>query len=287
MQIELNKCFNENAISTLKRMPDDFLDLTVTSPPYDSAREYKNKIDKTWGKAVWEPIISELYRVTKPGGVVVWVVGDMTVDGSETLSSFKQALFLKECGFNIHDTMIYYRTTPFPSNVRYNQVFEYMFVASKGKPNTFNHAFKQFKTDKTMAVSHPGSYAASVTYRDKDGKTRHVDKNGMERIALSQSNKLKTAENIWYYSVGYMNSTKDKYAFEHPAIFPEQLAADHIDSWSKVGDIVYDPFAGSGTTLKMAKLLGRSFLGSEISEEYHKICTQRVGNVKNIQNGLF
>ena len=137
--MELNKIYNEDCLETMARMNDNFIDLTVTSPPYDNLRTYNDNIDETWGEHVWKPIIKELFRVTKNGGIVVWVVGDATINGSETGTSFKQALYAKDIGFNLHDTMIYEKAGfSNPSNNRYHQVFEYMFIFSKGRPKTFN-----------------------------------------------------------------------------------------------------------------------------------------------------
>ena len=134
--MEINKIYNENCLDTMASMPDGLVDLTVTSPPYDNLRLYSGEM--LWNEDVWKSIIKELYRVTKQGGVVVWIVGDATVKGSESGTSFRQALFFKEIGFNLHDTMIYRKVNPIPlTHNRYEQAFEYMFVFSKGKPNTF------------------------------------------------------------------------------------------------------------------------------------------------------
>ncbi len=118
----------------MKELSDKSVDLTVTSPPYDDLREYGGH---SWG---FEGIAKELFRVTKDGGVVVWVVGDQTIDGSETCTSDRQKLYFKDvCGFNVHDTMIYVKNGfPFPEATRYQPIFEYMFVLSKGRPLTFN-----------------------------------------------------------------------------------------------------------------------------------------------------
>jgi site-specific DNA-methyltransferase (adenine-specific) len=241
----------------MARMPDNFIDLTVTSPPYDNLRTYNDNIDKTWSQDVWQSIIKGLFRVTKEGGVVVWVVGDATINGSETGTSFRQALYAMDCGFNLHDTMIYNRQNRPLTHNRYEQHFEYMFIFSKGKPNTFNPIKKP--TIKQGNVQ--------MTIRNKDGEkeTRHKKRNSECIIG-----------NVWRINVGNNISTKDDFAFEHPAIFPEQLANDHIISWSKENDLIYDPFMGSGTTAKMAKINNRNWIGSEISAEYCEIIEKRL-----------
>ena len=248
----------------MARMPDGFIDLTVTSPPYDNLRDYHNDVSEKWGPAIWEPIIKDLYRVTKDGGVVVWVVGDATINGSETGTSFRQALWAMECGFNLHDTMIYQRPTLFPGNVRYSQDFEYMFVFSKGKPSTIN--IIRDRLNKNLG----NLDKKKLTIRLKDGKTLSDKANG--RIV----GKYGERSNIWAIHAGYLISSPDKIAYEHHAIFPEKLAADHIYSWSNEGDLVYDPFMGSGTTAKMAHLQKRNWIGSELSQEFTDLAYKRL-----------
>ena len=248
-----------DCLEGLKQLDDESIDLTVTSPPYDDLRKYNNNFD-------FENIAKELYRVTKDGGVVVWVVADKTKNGSETGTSFKQALFFKDIGFNLHDTMIYMSDKPPLTHNRYEQKFEYMFVFSKGKPKTFNPIMEECK------------YAGS----DKKARTfRHTGDELQETHIKNKVNKEKIKGNVWYFSTGYNKSTKDIIAFKHPAIFPEQLANDHIISWSNEGDTVLDIFSGSGTTAKMAKLNGRNFIGFEISKEYCDMANTRVQYADN------
>ena len=246
---------NCNCVDGMKMIEDNTIDLTVTSPPYDDLRKYKGfSFD-------FENVAKELYRVTKDGGVVVWVVADKTKNGSETGTSFKQALFFKDIGFNLHDTMIYMSDKPPLTHNRYEQKFEYMFVFSKGKPKTFNPIMEECK------------YAGS----DKKARTfRHTGDELQETHIKNKVNKEKIKGNVWYFSTGYNKSTKDIIAFKHPAIFPEQLANDHIISWSNEGDTVIDIFSGSGTTAKMAKLNNRNYIGFEISKEYCDIAEERL-----------
>lgn len=254
--IELNKIYNENCLHTMQRMPNNCIDLTVTSPPYDKLRDYKGY------KFPFKHIARHLYRVTKFGGVVVWVVGDATINGSETGTSFKQALYFKEVGFNIHDTMIYEKDgCPFPENIRYYQCYEYMFILSKGRPSVSN----LIRDRKNF-----WDVSKSSSTRSKNGETTNK-KNDVIRKSI-----LGTRFNIWRITNGFMKSSKDEISFNHPASFPEQLAADHIKSWSNEGDLIYDPFTGSGTTLKMAHLLKRNWIGSEISKEYCELAEKRL-----------
>lgn len=269
--MEINKLYCESNLDTMARMPNNFVDLTITSPPYDDLRTYNGY------SFPFEDIAKELYRVTKQGGVVVWVVGDATVNGSETGTSFKQALFFMQCGFNLHDTMIYNRNARFPENVRYYQEFEYMFVFSKGKPKCFN-PLTQRKTEGTIKDLKRRNKQKTKLRKDNEKviQNRFTEK--------SKNNDLRVRSNIWSYSVGGGKTSKDKIAFQHPAIFPEQLANDHIISWSKENDLIYDCFMGSGTTAKMAILNNRKYIGSEISAEYVEIAEQRIKNSINLFN---
>ena len=257
--LELNKTYCMDCLEGLKLLNDNSIDLTVTSPPYDDLRKYNGySFD-------FENIAKELYRVTKDGGVVVWVVGDKTKNGSETGTSFKQALYFKEIGFNLHDTMIYASDKPPLSHNRYEQKFEYMFIFSKGKPKTWNPIMEECK--------YAGSSKKARTFRHTGEELEETHNKGEVK-----SHKIKG--NIWFYSTGYQKSTKDKIAFKHPAIFPEQLVNDHIISWSNENDIVMDIFSGSGTTHKMALLNNRNFIGFEISQEYIDIEEERIKNIK-------
>jgi site-specific DNA-methyltransferase (adenine-specific) len=256
----INEIITGNNVEVLRGMPDGFIDLTVTSPPYDNLRDYKGySFD-------FEALANELYRVTKPGGVVVWIVGDAMINGSETGTSFKQALYFKEIGFNLHDTMIYEKNGGGArgSNLAYWQCFEYMFVFSKGKPCNFN------------PIEDRPNVKAGKTY--KTGGRRNVD-GSLTDTKIITAKQFGKRKNIWRIGTGKNVSTKDEIAFCHPAIFPEQLAEDHIVSWSNPCDIVLDPFGGSGTTAKMAKLSGRSFIHIDISEEYNEIARQRIEGV--------
>lgn len=267
--MEKNKIFNESCLITMSKMDNSSVDLVVTSPPYDDLRSYDkfisgNKTEHNGYSFPFEEIAKELYRVIKPGGVVVWVVGDATNKGSETGTSFRQALYFKECGFDIYDTMIYQKTgTPFPQKTRYNQVFEYMFVFSKGKPNTFNPIMKRNVT--------AGAVRNSRKFRNVDGEM-------IPGFNGKPINEWGIDNNIWIIKNGMYKSTKDVVAFEHPAIFPDELAYRHILTWSKENDLVYDPFMGSGTTAKCSKQLNRNWIGSEINCEYIKIAEDRIEN---------
>lgn len=231
--VEYNKIYNEDCLATMARMPDQYIDLVVTSPPYDNLREYEGfSFDS-------DATIKELFRITKSGGVVVWVVGDATIKGSETGSSFRQALKFMDVGFNLHDTMIYEKnSSTYPANVksvRYSQIFEYMFVFSKGRPKSIH-----------LIVDKPNKWAG------------HKDFSGILKNPVPD---FSPRNNIWKYTTSF-NGVK------HPAPYPLALAADHVVTWSNPGDMVYDPFMGSGTTARACIQLQRNYIGSEVSEDY-------------------
>jgi DNA modification methylase len=234
----------------MRQMPSGSIDLVVTSPPYDDLRTYGGHSWDFYGVA-WN-----LRRLLKPGGVIVWVVADQTKDGSETGTSMRQALHFQSIGMNLHDTMIYMSNKPPLTHRRYEQSWEYSFVVSKGKPATFHPLMRKTSTagglpgrfmqnagDSTYSVAHKKSRTGDETYRP----------------------------NAWYYHAG-----SDRTNGEHPAPFPEALARDHILSWSNHGDVVLDPFSGSGTTAKMARETGRHYIGIEVNPEYVEISRKRL-----------
>lgn len=251
-----------DCLEVMKTLNDECIDLTITSPPYDNLRDYNSKIN-------FKKIAKELYRITKKGGIVVWVVGDKVEKGSKSLSSYKQALLFNEIGFNVYDVIIYEKTSPSaPHKNRYFNSFEYMFVFSKRKPKTINLL-------KDRKNKYGGTYSGVVTKREKNGTLTTKGKKLINEYGIRT--------NIWSYAVGNNKSTTDKIAFKHPAIFPEKLAEDHILSWSDEGDTVLDCFMGSGTTGKMCKLLNRNFIGIELDKNYFEIAKERINNYKEVR----
>jgi len=258
----MTKLLHGDCLKFLLKIKDKVVNLTVTSPPYDNLRSY-NGNNELWSEDVWRRVIQELFRVTKIGGVVVWVVGDATIKGSETGTSFKQALWAMKCGFNLHDTMIYEKYQAcFGSRNCYLQSFEYMFIFSKGKPSSLNFIRDRENVQKGIQNITVGGIKKNGT-RPK----RH-------RKKLPAFGKRK---NIWKYSVGGGKTG-------HPAVFPEKLAYDHIISWSEEGDIVLDPFMGSGTTRVACKNLNRNFVGIELDKDYFEIAKKRITETE-VPNG--
>jgi DNA modification methylase len=250
--IELNRIYNEDCLEGMKRIPDNTIDLTVTSPPYDNLRTYNGNIAQ-WSFEKFQDIAKELYRVTKQGGVVVWIVADATIKGSETGTSFRQALYFKECGFNI-ETMIWEKTGCgcLGSNKFYGQNFEFMFIFTKGTPKTAN-----LICDRENKVK-------NGTVKVNSG----LDKTGKGESRVIQRKPFGKRNNIWR-----IDPQKNS---EHPAPFPEQLAQDHITSWSNEGDIVLDPFMGSGTTAVACINTNRNYIGFELDKHYCDIANERV-----------
>lgn len=259
----LNNIYCDDCFNFMKNISDNCIDLTVTSPPYDDLRNYNGYFFQC------ELIAEQLYRITKSGGIVVWVVGDKIKKGNKTLTSFKQALTFQQVGFNVHDTMIYKKkNTPFMRSNAYTNCFEFMFIFSKDTPRVFNPL-----KEKTVR----SGLEMLVHNKKADGVNKKI---------LGKLNTEKTKTNIWEYAVGLGGTTNDKIAFEHPAVFPEKLAQDHILSWSNENDIVFDPMCGSGTTCKMALLNNRNFIGCDISSEYVNIAKKRLQQYTNYKKQL-
>lgn len=258
--LNINEIHNLSCVKGLQLLDDESIDLVVTSPPYDELREYAQGQE-------WQPevTIPELYRVMKKGGVVVWVVNDQVIEGkdggsTESCTSFEHVKMFRKAGFNLHDTMIYKKNgVPFPDKTRYGQNFEYMFVFSKGKPKTIN-----------LIKDRINRWAGAKSF----GRGTERKKNGEIKLRTDHKRTVKDVSvrfNVWQYNVGKDYTTRDKIAYEHPAIFPEKLAEDHILTWTNEGDIVLDIFVGSGTTPKMALVNGRNMMGFDLSERYCEI----------------
>ncbi|MFZ5354593.1 MAG: DNA-methyltransferase [Bacillota bacterium] len=258
-----NIFLNEDCCIALEKLDSNSVDLVITSPPYDDLRDYNNEV--IWNFEVFKKVAELLYRVIKKGGVVVWVVGDKTDKGNKSLTSFRQALYFQEVGFKMFDVIIYEKSGSGPPHPnRYFNAFEYMFVLSKGQPKTIN-----LLRDKPNKWAGKSTYG-NVTRREKDGSLTDKGKKIVNEFGIRT--------NIWKYNNGKGFSTKDAIAYSHPAIFPEKLVKDHILSWSNEGDVVLDPFGGSGTTAKVAQELGRKWIYIEKVKEYYDIAKLRLNN---------
>lgn len=248
-----------DCLERMRYLPSGKVDLVITSPPYDNLRTYNGNIGQ-WNFEKFKSIAKELYRIVAEGGVIVWIVADATIKGSETGTSFKQALYFKECGFNLHDTMIWEKPTFTATGAlrtRYAQVFEYMFVLTKGKLKTFNPI--KDRLNKCFGRKKHG------TIRQTDGSVRSISSKGKE-----------IAEHGQRFNVWHVNPEKSNSKRFHPAQFPEQLIHDHIISWTNENDIVLDCFMGSGTTGVACVNTGRKFIGIELDEGYFEIAKKRI-----------
>ena len=232
------------------------VDAVVTSPPYDDLRTYGdafNGVDCLQVISLLAPQIAE-------GGVIMWNVADATKNGSETGTSFRQALHAMQCGLNLHDTMIYIKeNVNFPESVRYFSGFEYMFMFSNGRPKTFNPI--KDRRNKWAGTAMHG------TDRQPDGSLKQIS--GKGKIVEAQGMRF----NYWLMT----NNAPDT---GHPAPMPYQMAHGHIASWTNCGDIVLDPFLGSGTTGVAAVQMGRKFIGIEREPKYFDIAVRRIENAQ-------
>lgn len=274
----LNNIYNEDCLETMRRMPDDYIDLVLTSPPYDAMRKYggektyHQRLNETGYSFPFEEIAQQLVRTLKEGGIIFWNVADQTIKGSRTGNSMKQALYFMDLGLNLHDHIIWYKTgTPFPSQYRYRNVWENCFIFSKGKPKTFNPILKKNKTagdsrDRRRERDHQGNI---VTHK----KTIVIKEYGND-------------DNVWYLS-NHFNKSKIGTKYEHPAVMPDELARRGIISYTNEGDIVYDPFLGSATTTRIAKVLNRNYIGSELHKPYYDVAEKIMNETsqKDLFNG--
>lgn len=252
--IELNNVYLGDSEVLLKELPNDCVDLVVTSPPYDNLRKY-NGVGDTWNHEKFKKIAQELFRVLKPGGVIVWNVNDKTENGSKSGTAFRQVLYFNEIGLKINDTMIWRKTNPMPQvkQPRYSACFEYMFILSKGTPKTFNPIMRPCKLAGKLYNS---------TAKNMDGES------GRHDLTYNVNNEM-VDYNVWDIAVA-QNKTK------HPAVFPYEIPYRHIKSWTNEGDVVLDPFIGSGTTALAAIDLNRKYIGFEMNEEYYQISVDRI-----------
>ena len=257
-KMEINVIYNKDNLTGIKELPDGCIDMVMTSPPYDNLRTYKGF---SWD---FENLAKELYRVLKDGGIIAWVVADATINGSETGTSFRQALFFKDIGFNLHDTMIWDKS--YSQNIgaqnRYRNTFEYIFIFSKGTPKTAN-LIKDVKNKWAGVVIHG-------TTRQIDGSTTPVNTAGQ---IISEYG---VRSNVW--RIGACNSATERTG--HPAQYPEKLCEDLIKTWSNPDDLILDPFMGSGTTAVACLHLDRNYIGYEISEEYIRLAEDRIDRNK-------
>ena len=267
----IDEIYNEDCLDTMGRMPDNYIDLVLTSPPYDAMRKYggaKNyhqRLNEKGYSFPFEDIALEMIRVLKPGGVIMWNVADQTIKGSRTGNSMRQALFFMDNGLFLHDHLIWYKTgTPFPSIYRYRNVWENMFILSKGKPTTFNPILKKNKTG--------GAVRNSRRFRNHNGEFIE----GFNGVPIKEYG---LDDNVWHIANGANKSYKQSLDIkEHPAIMAEEIAKRHIQSWTNEGDIVYDPFLGSATTTRIARDMNRRWIGSELHTPYFEVANKIMKN---------
>ena len=267
----INQVFRGDSSDILSEIEDNSVDMIITSPPYDKLRNYGNTLN-SWNEEKFKCIATHLSRVLKEGGIIVWNVNDAVENGSRTCTSFRQVLFfVEECGLKLNDTMIWQKLNPMPQvkQCRYSDCFEYMFVFSKGKPKTFNPIKVPCKS-------------AGKNY-NSTGKNIGGENGRRELNYIVNSEKVKN--NIWEYGVASNKKTMEieidgeKIEVRHPAVFPIEMVIDHIKSWTNEGDIVLDPFMGSGTVAMASILTNRKYVGIELNEHYHMLCMKNISDL--------
>jgi site-specific DNA-methyltransferase (adenine-specific) len=255
----VDQIIHNDCVSEMATLPDNCIPLTVTSPPYDKLRRYGGQ---RWSFETFEKVARQLFRLTMPGGVVLWVVQDGTVDGSLTGTSARQWLYFQQIGFDLNSVLILATRGWRSQTSRYANQFHFGFVLSKGRPRAFHPIRDRINStagQRLRCSRRSASGEAVTTY------------NGDRRLGLHGYR-----ANVWFYDVGGGKSTKDRYASRHEALMPEQMARDLIISWSRPGDLIFDPFCGAATTCKMALLSHRHYLGIEAHALYYRLALRRM-----------
>ena len=279
--LETNKVHHMSCIDGMKEMDAESVNLVVTSPPYDQLRAYNDS--SSWTFEVFTQVADQIIRVLKPGGVICWNVADAVMEvhkgqgTSKSGTSFRQCLYFQDNGLNFHDNLIYAKHGPrFASNdksTRYSNVYEYVFVMSKGTPEHC-HLLKD-RPNKTAGLTGTRGGGGG-----RNAKTGEIIKNDKSKKRTTPE--LGIRFNIWTISnVFGTTGQSDRRAYEHPALMPNGLAGDCIRSYSNEGDLVLDPFMGSGTTARQAYSLDRNYIGFEIDDTYHKLCEDINGDLMN------
>ena len=254
---KINKIVQGDAIKVLKQCKPDYFNLTVFSPPYDALRDYN-------GFSLSLHNLGEaLFRVTKPGGLVVLVIQDQTKGGHKSLTSFRTIVdWCDNIGFGLWECSIYNRHGKEGAwwSKRLRVDHEYMPIFIKGdKPEYFN------KEPLKIPCKHAGKFMMGGANRNKDNKTIESSK-----III---NNTKCPGTVWNLSNG---GDKVQMKRDHPATYPDQIPYRFIQLFCPPNGIVLDPMVGSGSTAIAAKILGRKYLGIDISPEYCKLARNRL-----------
>lgn len=252
-----NQVINTDNRKGLKSLPDDSIPLTVTSPPWDDVRIYGDGTLTPWNANVFREVADQLWRVTAQGGVVCWHVGEQIQNGSESGTSSEQRLYFRDLGFRLWQTLIVETMAGHTHKHRYGGAIQYIFVLTKGKPKTVN-----------LLRDRPNKHAGNVHgffKRDAHGKIH-----SQTQVVVAEYG---VRGPVWKY---FPRKAKDEEARQHPAPMDETISRDLIRSFSEPGNLVLDPFAGSGTTLKWAMTFGRYYLGFEAVEEYFQLAKRRL-----------
>lgn len=257
MKLALNKIHHFDAVVGLRLLPADCIDLTLTSPPYDWIRDYNGTFDPA--KFPFVRIAEELYRITAPGGVVLWITRDQQQDCCESGTSAKQMLYFKNIGFNVQ-TMIVDSISARHRRYCYGMPPQFCFVLSKGRPKAFHPIRDKPNTE-------PGRIK-SWSARNRDGRIR---KGKPKEIP-----KYGRRSHIWLYPTGFGLVSDDPLPRNAPAPMVETVAGDLMLSYSNPGDLILDPMAGLGTTGKVAVKLNRQFIGFERVRKYCDVANDRV-----------
>jgi DNA modification methylase len=262
---ELNKVYCGDCVQLMTEMPENCIDLVVTSPPYDGIRDYNGAIKFDLHKTG-----EQVFRVLKDGGIAVLVIQDQTINYGKTLTSFKTIIdWCDNIGFKLFETVIYRKNGSEGAwwTKRFRVDHEYMPIFLKGdKPNYFN------KDPLKVPSIHGGKMMTGSGARKTNGET--------QKTVTRKINKMKCRGTVWDY---LMAGDKNPLKRMHPAVFPDAIPYDFIQCFCPEDGIVLDPFSGSGSTLAMAKKLGRNYLGFDIVSDYCDLAVKRLSTINNDQ----
>ena len=253
----INSIICGDSAEVLKNFPDNSIDMVVTSPPYDGLRDYNGfSLDL-------HKIGKEIYRVLKDGGIAVMVIQDATKDFAKSLTSFRTIVdWCDNVGFRLFETVIYHKNGTEGAwwKQRFRVDHEYMPIFMKGKkPQYFN------KEPLKIPSKHGGKVMSGSGNRRTDGT--------LSETVRRPINTMKCRGTVWdYLMAGDKNPLKRK----HPAVFPDKIPYDCIQCFCPEGGLVLDPFIGCGSTAVMAKVLGRNYIGIDISREYCDLAEERI-----------